>query len=53
MLYDITKDFIKAINDCFIDSIDIETAGYLVETLDVMISEICKKNQQGVDVRMI
>lgn len=46
-------EFIKAVKGYVIDSLDIETADYLVETLEVIIFELIKKDKEGVDIRMV
>ena len=51
-MYELTKKFISAIDKHVIESIDIETAHHLVETLDTMISELIKKQKEQVDILM-
>ena len=47
------KLFIRAVRDTVIDSIDIETADNLCESLEVIITELLKKDKDGVDIRMV
>lgn len=46
-------DFVKAVEDTVIPSIDIETSRCMVESLDVMTTELIKKQSEGVDVRAV
>lgn len=51
-IHPLLKSFISAIDNHVIESIDIETAHHLLETLDTMVTELIKKQSQGVDVSM-
>lgn len=51
--FDVLKDFINAVKDSVIPSMDIESADSLVETLEVMINEMIKKKDEGVDIRTV
>lgn len=42
-----------AIQDSVIDSLDIELATYLVESLDVMTTEMIKKKKEGLNVSVV
>jgi hypothetical protein len=42
-LSDSLREFVKAVEDTVIDSIDVETADLLLHSLDVMIDEMIKK----------
>ena len=44
--------FIKAVRETVVDSIDNEYADYLIETLDVIVTELIKKQEEEVDVEM-
>lgn len=46
-------DFIKAVDKTVIPSIDIELSKCLVESLDVMVDELVKKQKEGVDIRHV
>lgn len=50
---DLLSDFVKAVADAVIPSIDIETSRCMVESLDVMVTELIKKQSEGVDVRAV
>mmetsp|Transcript_33001 Transcript_33001/g.50530 ORF Transcript_33001/g.50530 Transcript_33001/m.50530 type:complete len:384 (+) Transcript_33001:1458-2609(+) len=52
-LADTLKDFMKAVEDTVLDSIDLETADHLLETLSTMVEWLVKKKGEGVDVRLI
>jgi hypothetical protein len=52
-LSDSFKEFVKAVEETVIDSLDIETADLLIHTLDVMVDEMIKKQGEDVDVRAI
>lgn len=52
-VYDTLKDFVNAIHDTVIDSIDIETADHLVETLYTMTTTLIEKQSEGVDIRIV
>ena len=49
----VLRDFVKAIHETVIDSIDIETANHLIETLDTMFTALIEKQAIGVDIRAI
>ena len=36
-----------------VDSLDVETADHLLETLSTMIEWLIKKKEQGIDVRLV
>jgi hypothetical protein len=44
---------VKAIQETVIDSIDIETADHLIETLDTIITTLIVKKSEGVDIRVV
>jgi len=50
---DTFDSFIKAVKDCVIDSIDIESADFMIESLDTIITELLKKEAEGIDIRMV
>lgn len=50
---DTLRDFIRAIQDTVIESIDIETADHLLETLDTMFTTLILKQSEGIDIRII
>lgn len=45
-------NFVKGVKETVLESIDIEYANYLVESLDVMVTELIKKKEQEVDITM-
>ena len=47
---DLLLDFMEAIKTTVILSLDIELATYLVESLDVMTTELIKKKKEGMNV---
>ena len=51
-IHPLFKSFIDAVDSSVIESIDIETAHHLVETLDTMIRALVKKQSEGVNVEM-
>jgi hypothetical protein len=52
-LSDSLREFVKAVDEKVIDSVDIETADLLIHSLNVMIDELIKKQEEGVDIRII
>ena len=42
-----------AVQDSVVDSLDIETSSVLVETIDVMTTEMIKKRKEGVDISIV
>jgi hypothetical protein len=50
---ELLSEFVKAVADAVIPSIDIETSRCMVESLDVMVTELIKKQSEGVDVRAV
>ena len=46
-------NFIKSVKECVIETLDIESSNYLLETLEVLLKEIVLKKSQGVDTRMV
>jgi hypothetical protein len=46
-------NFIKSLKECIIDTLDIESSNYLLETLDIMLKELVLKKSQNVDTRMV
>ena len=50
---DSLKEFVKAVEETVIDSLDVETASILVKSLSVMVEEMIKKQSEGVDVQHI
>jgi hypothetical protein len=47
------REFVKAIDEKVIESVDIETADLLIHSLNVMIDELIKKQEEDVDIRII
>jgi hypothetical protein len=45
----IMNDFIKAVDEILLDGLDIDLAGYLMDTLDVMVEGLLKKKAEGLD----
>ena len=45
------ENFIKAVKECVIPSIDIENANYLIESLETIIIEVLKKKEEVIDIR--
>lgn len=43
----------RAVEETVIPSIDIETSRCMVESLDVMVTELIKKQSDGVDIRVV
>ena len=52
-VHDTLRDFVKAIHETVIDSLDIETADHLIETLDTIITTLIDKQAEGVDIRVV
>lgn len=52
-IYDTFENFIKAVKDTVIPSLDIESANGLVESLGVIIAALIKKQKEGVNIQMI
>lgn len=49
----VLEDFMHAVQDSVVDSLDIETSSVLVETIDVMTTEMIKKRKEGVDISIV
>ena len=47
------SEFVKAVEDTVIDSLDIETASILIKSISVLVEEMIKKQGEGVDVNLI
>ena len=43
------NDFIKAVDEILLDGLDIDLAGYLIQSLDVMIEGFLMKKAEGLD----
>jgi hypothetical protein len=52
-VYDTLRDFVTAVKETVVPSIDIESANYLLESLEAIITEVLKKKEEGVDVSII
>ena len=50
---ELMDDFVKAVESHVIDQVDFEVAEHLVETLDTIVTEVIKKQDQGIEVLMI
>ena len=45
-------DFVKAVKETVVDSLDIELSINLIQTLDIFVTELIKKQDEGIDVSM-
>lgn len=44
------QQWINCIKEHIVEGLDMETAGYLVDSMQRLVSELCKKKKQGIDV---
>lgn len=49
---DLLSQFVKAIYDSVIESLDIETSGHLLESLSTITEWLLKKSKEGVDISL-